>query len=1217
MKHILAFFVSLLPISTFALELINDFEWLEPNNRVEIVVGEPYQLKFSCSDNTLPFTNEYADSWNHYDFEGGQHLVNPPTGYSINDKGVITGLIPGSYAIKFTGWILPKSGVDKMLMITVVSERSETESNNTLDTANDISTKIRFGLYNISDVDYFKFTNSNLKWGDNVTFRIHYYGLRESPFGYKWATFCGTDMVGGGSLMSQDQECNALVTSGNTVYLEVYYDQSRSQYFNYGEEFVAEVYINGIPASEYGNDVGEGFDGEGTENAPYLIKNASNLKQLANNVNSGNSYSNTYFELSDNIDMTGEAFEPIGNQNNHFSGTFDGKGFVIKGISVNSDSYIGLFGYIENAFINDVGVEDTNYTGWSNIGGIAGYSSNSVITNCYSRGLTNGNDCVGALVGYSGEGTVIQNCFSSMQHTKYQIYGSVGGLVGYNCGKLENSYFYGTINAKIFEKSTTGGIVGYNHTTGSIHYCYFIKYGDVMNGEFNYCGSLNWGDCYGTDSFDLYGITTSGSYLHAKLNTWVDDHSNEGHYKKWTNESFPSFAEYAEPVEQNEDHEFVDLGLPSGLLWATTNIGAKYPEEHGDYYAWGETSPKSEYSWATYKYANGSENTLTKYCNDAGYGIVDYKEVLEEEDDAATVNWGKLWRTPTLSETQELISCCSWELTTLNGISGYKVTGANGNSIFLPAGGVMQYYWSYFTDRSVVMSATTFYYSSSASVLCCIDGSPQWWYGWARCWGYNVRPVYEYPTYKLTYIIDGNEYKSFMIKEGETITPEPAPTKEGYTFSGWSEIPEKMPAHDVTVTGTFSVNKYMLTYLVDSEEYKTYEVEYGAVITPEEEPTKEGYTFSGWNDIPETMPAHDVIVSGTFTINKYKLTYFVDGEVYKTYEVALGTAITPESEPEKEGYTFSGWSEIPKTMPAHDVTITGTFTVNKYQLTYIVDGEEYKTFQVEYGAAITPEPEPIKEGFVFSGWNGLPETMPAHMVIVTGTFSKAKYMLTYMVDSEVYKSQEMYYGAVITPEPVPTKEGHTFSGWSEIPATMPAHDVTVTGSFSVNKYILTYILDGKEYKTMEVEYGAVITPEPDPEKEGYTFSGWIGLPEIMPAKLVIVTGTFSINSYTLTYMIDEEVYKQVVYEYGAEITPEPQPEGDYVSFEWVGLPETMPAHDVTVTAAYETGIAEIMLMAQQGQLRIYSPNGKLLSKLQKGLNIVVMQDGTTKKVVVK
>ena len=117
-----------------------------------------------------------------------------------------------------------------MLMITVVSERSETEPNNTFDTANDIYTKIRFGLYNTSDIDFFRFTNSNLKWGDNVTFKIHYYGSRENPFGYKWSTFCGTDMIGSGSLISQDQECKALVTSGNTVYLEVYYDQSRSQY---------------------------------------------------------------------------------------------------------------------------------------------------------------------------------------------------------------------------------------------------------------------------------------------------------------------------------------------------------------------------------------------------------------------------------------------------------------------------------------------------------------------------------------------------------------------------------------------------------------------------------------------------------------------------------------------------------------------------------------------------------------------------------------------------------------------------------------------------------------------------------------------------------------------------------------------------------------------------------------------------------------------------
>ena len=160
MKKLFTLFALLMPISTFALSLINNFEWLEPNNKVEVVVGEPYQLKFNCSDNSLPFTSDYADNWNHYDFDGGQHMVSTPTGYSIDEKGVITGLVPGSYAIKFTGYIQPKSGVDKMLMITVVSERSETESNNTFDTANEIYTKIRFGLYNTSDVDFFKYTNN-------------------------------------------------------------------------------------------------------------------------------------------------------------------------------------------------------------------------------------------------------------------------------------------------------------------------------------------------------------------------------------------------------------------------------------------------------------------------------------------------------------------------------------------------------------------------------------------------------------------------------------------------------------------------------------------------------------------------------------------------------------------------------------------------------------------------------------------------------------------------------------------------------------------------------------------------------------------------------------------------------------------------------------------------------------------------------------------------
>ncbi len=227
-----------------------------------------------------------------------------------------------------------------------------------------------------------------------------------------------------------------------------------------------------------------------------------------------------------------------------------------------------------------------------------------------------------------------------------------------------------------------------------------------------------------------------------------------------------------------------------------------------------------------------------------------------------------------------------------------------------------------------------------------------------------------------------------------------------------------------------------------------------------------------------------------------------------------------------------------------------------------------------------------------------------------------KYKLTYIVDSEEYKTYEVEYGVTITPEEEPTKDGYTFSGWSEIPETMPAHDVTVTGIFTINKYKLTYTIDGKEYKTYELDYGASITPEVDPTKEGYTFLGWSEIPETMPAHDVTVTGTFSINSYNLTYMIDDKVYKEIMYEYGATITPEPQPEGDYATFEWIDLPLTMPAHDVVVYANYTSGIIEI-LMTTQRSVCIYSPNGKKLDKLQKGLNIVVLDDGTVKKVVVK
>ena len=170
---------------------------------------------------------------------------------------------------------------------------------------------------------------------------------------------------------------------------------------------------------------------------------------------------------------------------------------------------------------------------------------------------------------------------------------------------------------------------------------------------------------------------------------------------------FAACEKQGEEAGKHKGHEYVDLGLPSGLKWATCNVGANAPEDYGYYFAWGETQPKENYDWSTYKYGTNYDQ-LTKYCYDSDHGkdgFTDNKTVLDPEDDAAHVNWGGSWRMPNEVEQDELRNNCSWTWTTQNGVNGYKVTGPNGNSIFLPAASCMHggtldgagaygYYWS-------------------------------------------------------------------------------------------------------------------------------------------------------------------------------------------------------------------------------------------------------------------------------------------------------------------------------------------------------------------------------------------------------------------------------------------------------------------------------------------------------------------------------------------
>ena len=190
--------------------------------------------------------------------------------------------------------------------------------------------------------------------------------------------------------------------------------------------------------------------------------------------------------------------------------------------------------------------------------------------------------------------------------------------------------------------------------------------------------------------------------------------------------------------------DWVDLGLPSGLKWATRNVGASSPTDYGNYYAWGETSPKSVYDWSTYRYCNGSYYSLTKYCSSSscGYnGFTDGLTTLQPGDDAATANYGG--RTPTYAEWQELINNTTHQWVTINGVNGQRFTGPNGNSIFLPAAGGRDgsglyyagsggYYWSSSLGTGYPSDAWSCYFDS---------GYVRMYYDYYRYIGFTVRAV--------------------------------------------------------------------------------------------------------------------------------------------------------------------------------------------------------------------------------------------------------------------------------------------------------------------------------------------------------------------------------------------------------------------------------------------------------------------------------------------
>ena len=471
-------------------------------------------------------------------------------------------------------------------------------------------------------------------------------------------------------------------------------------------------------------------------------------------------------------------------------------------------------------------------------------------------------------------------------------------------------------------------------------------------------------------------------------------------------------------------------------------------------------------------------------------------------------------------------------------------------------------------------------------------------------------PLKVYATYDIS-AVSSNEVMgaatvthSGLVENGTSVTATATPVA-GYEFVNWTvgddvkstENPYTFTAaENVALVANFKVRKYDVTFDVDGA-ITTSTLDFASVIPTPKSPVKTGYTFTGWN--PEfvegaTVPVDGITYTATWTINQYTITFDTDGGS----EVApitqdYATEVTAPANPTKTGYTFAGWDkEIPATMPAEDMTIKAQWTINQYTVAFVSDEETLKSEKLDYNSAITVPADPAKTGYTFKGWS--PEfvegaTVPAENVTYTAVWSVNQYTITFDTDggSEVAPITQNYATEVTAPAN-PTKTGYTFAGWDkEIPATIPAEDMTVKAQWTINQYTVKFVSDEETLKSETLDYGTVITAPEVPEKEEYYFTGWS--PEFaegttVPAHDITYTAVWAPvqHSYTITFDTDggSEI-EPIIQDAGTEVTPPANPtKTGYTFAGWdKELPVTMPSEDMTLKAQWTINQYTVMFIS--------------------------------------
>ena len=492
------------------------------------------------------------------------------------------------------------------------------------------------------------------------------------------------------------------------------------------------------------------------------------------------------------------------------------------------------------------------------------------------------------------------------------------------------------------------------------------------------------------------------------------------------------------------------------------------------------------------------------------------------------------------------------------------------------------------------------------------------------------------PSHSASFLVDGAAYGDVnSYAEGEQIVAPADPSKTGYTFTGWDPAVGTMGSADMTFNAKFEAKTYNVTFMNGDVQHDANTVKYDGAYTLPAAPTKAGHTFVGWVDNADNaMPAThttdgDVTFYAKWATSAFDAKFYLDAaktDLHATESVEFGAAITAPTAPSKTGYTFKGWSLDGSTVLADLGTMDtegkdfiAVFEENAALVSFF-DGETQigEQKKMNWGEKISAPSVPKKDGFEFVGWfdaegNAMPETVPeVAEVKYFAKYNAEKYTVTFKADGETVRSEEALYGSTIVPPDAPSKVGNTFKGWAvegttdivtfDDNTTVPVGGVTYVAIFEVNTYNITYYVDNEFVKTVEVKYGDSI-PEynyPDVKK-------WSEVPETMPAEDISIYGSTSEEIYTVTFTINEVKYAEVPNNVGLPIkAPDYKvPEGH--SFSGWDLPKLMPAEDIALDATLTKNSYSVKYYLFEGDAVTYAeftvPYGDVIPVPEKEPNI--------------